>query len=139
MPIIEEGPEATTLDHAINEVSDKTVRMVLKSICEKNEEARKEAERLLLVTPTDSEGACQHCIQRGQYHEECEPTGEALWVDNDGDLYDVDTDEMRRDFPECFTFECCDGNLRDTPHGCVTDFHQERPVDNNPSKRARAN
>jgi hypothetical protein len=45
---------------------------------------------------------------------------------------------MREDFPECFMFECCGGNLRDNPDGCVSDFHQEEYPDAKPSKRSRA-
>ena len=45
---------------------------------------------------------------------------------------------MREDFPECFTFACCDGNLKDNPDGCVSDFHREQYPDAKPSKRSRA-
>ena len=69
--------------------------------------------------------------------EEDEPTGEYLYVDNYNE-FEVDTDGMREDFPECFTFACCDGNLKDNPHGCVTDFHRERYLDEQASKRVRA-
>lgn len=55
MPITEEVLEATVLGRAINDASDQTLRAVLKSICAKNDEARKEAESQLLVTATDTD------------------------------------------------------------------------------------
>lgn len=55
MPITEEVLEATTLGRAINNASDQRLRMVLKSICAKNDQARKEAESQFLVMATDTE------------------------------------------------------------------------------------
>ena len=52
----EEMLETTSLGRAINESSDKRVRAVLKSICAKNDEARKEAESQLLTTTDTKEG-----------------------------------------------------------------------------------
>ncbi|KAJ5950843.1 uncharacterized protein N7479_009256 [Penicillium vulpinum] len=160
MPISEEDIDATILDRAINDASDQTVRAVLKSICAKSDEARKEAENQLLVSATETESSdknkrrvpryafCVNCEKEFdvttktekncRYHpEQSEPTGEALFVDN-WDECDVDTDEMRENFPECFTFECCEGNLRDNPDGCVTDFHQEQYPGGRPAKRSKA-
>ncbi|KAJ5759004.1 hypothetical protein N7520_006160 [Penicillium odoratum] len=157
MPITEEVLEATTLGRAINKASDKTVRAVLNSICAKNDEARKEAESQLLVFTDSEEGSvnvkisvpryalCFNCGEKFdvtantnkscQYHtEKSEPTGEDLYVDNYGEF---DVEEMRDDWPECFTFACCDGNLRDNPDGCVFNFHQEPHANSKPSKRAR--
>ncbi|KAJ6180680.1 hypothetical protein N7519_011141 [Penicillium mononematosum] len=125
MPIIEEVLEATTLGRAINDASDKTLRTVLKSICAKNDQARKEAESQLLVTDTDTDteessgnnkrqvphyAFCVNCEKEFdvttdtketcRYHPEpSEPTGEDLYVDNYAE-FEVDTDEMREDFPE---------------------------------------
>ncbi|KAJ5382772.1 hypothetical protein N7517_000683 [Penicillium concentricum] len=161
MPVANEVLEASVLDRAINDTSDQTVRAVLKSICAKNDEARKEAEHQLLAMTTDSKANsdsnkrlvsryafCVNCEKEFdvttntektcRYHpNKNEPTGDELYEDN-WDEFDVDTDEMREDFPECFTFSCCDGNLRDNPHGCVIDFHQEQYPDGEPSKRLRA-
>ncbi|KAJ5158582.1 uncharacterized protein N7500_008233 [Penicillium coprophilum] len=161
MPAKDEVPETSILDRAINDASDETLRVVLKSICAKNAEARKEAEIQLLVMAPDSKensasnkrlvaryASCVNCEKEFdvttntekacRYHpKKNEPTGEDLYVDN-WDEFDVDTDEMREEFPECFTFGCCDGNLRDNPHGCVTDFHQEQCPDGEPLKRPRA-
>ncbi|CAG8886911.1 unnamed protein product [Penicillium egyptiacum] len=162
MPITEEMPEATTLGRAINDASDKTLRAVFKSICAKNDEARKEAESQLLVTATDTEESsdnnkkrqvprytfCVNCEkefdvttnteENCRYHPaSSEPTGEDLYIDN-YDEFEVDTDEMREEFPECFTFACCDGNLKDNPYGCVSDFHREQYPDQKASKRSRA-
>ncbi|CAI7668054.1 unnamed protein product [Penicillium discolor] len=66
-----------------------------------------------------------------------EPTGEDLFVDN-WDEFEVDTDEMREDFPHCFTFMCCNETLEENPHGCVTDFHREQHPEEKPLKRPRA-
>jgi hypothetical protein len=55
MPITEEVLEATTLGRAINDASDQRLRVVLKSICAKNDQARKEAESHFLVMATDTE------------------------------------------------------------------------------------
>jgi hypothetical protein len=54
MTVTEEVPKATALDCAINDAPDQTVRAVLKSICAKNDEARKEAESQLLEIATDT-------------------------------------------------------------------------------------
>ncbi|KAJ5284028.1 hypothetical protein N7534_000663 [Penicillium rubens] len=163
MPIAEEVLEATTLGRAINDASNKTLRAVLKSICAKNDQACKEAESQLVVTDTDTNteessgnnkrqvpryAFCANCEKEFdvttntkeicRYHPEpSEPTGDDLYVDN-YDEFEVDTDEMREDFPECFTFACCDGNLKDNPDGCVSDFHREQYPDAKPSKRSRA-
>ncbi|KAJ5420697.1 hypothetical protein N7465_003216 [Penicillium sp. CMV-2018d] len=161
MPITEEVLEATTLGRAINNASDQRLRMVLKSICAKNDQARKEAESQFLVMATNTEESsdgdkravprhafCVNCKKEFdvttnmekscRYHpEEDEPTGEDLYVDN-WDEFEVDTDEMRKDFPHCFTFMCCNENLEDNPHGCVTDFHREQYPEEKPSKRSRA-
>ncbi|CAG7947167.1 unnamed protein product [Penicillium nalgiovense] len=163
MPITEVVLEATALGRAINDASDKTLRAVLKSICAKHDQARKEAESQLLMTATDTDteessdnnkrqvpryAFCINCEKEFdvmtnteeicRYHPKpSEPTGEDLYVDN-YDEFEVDTDEMREDFPECFTFACCDGNLKDNPDGCVSDFHREQYPDAKPSKRSRA-
>lgn len=55
MPITEVVLEATALGRAINDASDKTLRAVLKSICAKHDQARKEAESQLLMTATDTD------------------------------------------------------------------------------------
>lgn len=55
MPITEEVLEATTLGRAINNASDQRLRVVLKSICAKNDQARKEAESQFLVMATNTE------------------------------------------------------------------------------------
>ncbi|KAJ5646393.1 hypothetical protein N7490_002765 [Penicillium lividum] len=130
MPITEAVLETTTLGRAINKASDETIRAVLKSICPKNDEARKEAESQLLVL-TDSEGGSVKIPSTTK----SEPTGEELWEDNYGEF---DVEDFRDDWPECFTFACCHGNLRDNPDGCVFNFHQELHADGKPSKRARA-
>lgn len=52
-------------------------------------------------------------------------TGEELFVDNDQEVDDDDPD-LREEWPECFTFGCCDGNLRDNPDGCETDWHKKQ-------------
>ncbi|KAJ0414815.1 hypothetical protein BJY00DRAFT_318469 [Aspergillus carlsbadensis] len=58
------------------------------------------------------------------YHPlDCEPTGEDLWVDNDFGV--EDTPELRRQYPHCFEFECCEGTLKDSPEGCETGWHEE--------------
>ncbi|KAJ5827107.1 hypothetical protein N7447_003870 [Penicillium robsamsonii] len=177
MPDTKEVPEALILDRAINDASAQTLRVVLKSICAKNDEARKDAENQLLAmthryqgelrgnkrlfpryalcinckkefdVTTNTEKACRYhpsmtarprsSMRNKLIYKENEPTGEDLYVDI-WDEFDVDTDEMREDFPECFTFSCCDGNLRDNPHGCVIDCHQEQYPDGKPSKRPRA-
>ncbi|KAJ5182124.1 hypothetical protein N7449_012271 [Penicillium cf. viridicatum] len=160
MPITEEVLEATTFGRAINDASDQRLRVVLKSICAKNDQARKEAESQFLVMATDTEessdsnkravpryAVCINCEKEFdvttntekncRYHPEGnEPTGEDLFVDN-WDEFEVDTDEMCEDFPPCFTFTCCNVNLEDNPHGCVTDFHREQHPEK-PSKRSRA-
>ncbi|KAJ5553362.1 hypothetical protein N7494_002740 [Penicillium frequentans] len=64
-----------------------------------------------------------------RYHTEeaCADEDSHLFVDNDffgPDEADCD-DELRKEYPECFVFECCDGNLRDNPDGCETDWHKE--------------
>ncbi|KXG48848.1 uncharacterized protein PGRI_027180 [Penicillium griseofulvum] len=159
MTVTEEVPEATALDCAINDASDQTVRAVLKTICAKNDEARKEAESQLLVIATDTKENsdnskrlvsrytfCINCEKEFdvttntekacRYHpKENEPTGEELYVDNWE--FEVDNDEMREDFPHCFTFKCCGETLKDNPHGCETDFHREQYPDGKPSKRSR--
>jgi hypothetical protein len=63
---------------------------------------------------------------------------EELYIDNPfaGDESAIDNDDNRKEFPECFVFECCNGNLRDHP-GCEFDFHEERSLDDGPSKKAR--
>ncbi|KAF4770075.1 hypothetical protein HAV15_011482 [Penicillium sp. str.  len=161
MPITEEVLEATTLGRAINNASEQRLRVVLKSICAKNDQARKEAESQFLVLATDTEESsgsnkravpryafCMNCEKefnvtintekKCRYHpEENEPTGEDLFVDN-WDEFEVDTDEMREDFPHCITFKCCNKTLEENPHGCVTDFHREQHPEENPSKRSRA-
>ncbi|KAJ5957196.1 hypothetical protein N7501_011475 [Penicillium viridicatum] len=80
---------------------------------------------------TNMEKSCRY------HQEEDEPTGKDLFVDN-WDEFEVDTDEMRKDFPHCFTFMCCNENLEDNPHGCVTDFHREQDPEEKPPKRSRA-
>jgi hypothetical protein len=55
MPTAEEALESTPLGRTINDVSDKRIRAVLKSICAQNDEARKEAESQLLVAATYSD------------------------------------------------------------------------------------
>ncbi|KAJ5852196.1 uncharacterized protein N7529_011581 [Penicillium soppii] len=161
MSITEEVLETTILGRAINEASDKTIRAILKSVCAKSDEARREAESQLLVMPTDAkEGPlgkkspvpryafCVGCAKEFdvmantktscRYHpERSEPTGEDLYIDN-YEEFDVDTDDMREEFPECFTFQYCDGNLEDNPDGCVIDFHKEQYTGTKSSKRARA-
>ncbi|KAJ5343010.1 uncharacterized protein N7506_002834 [Penicillium brevicompactum] len=73
-----------------------------------------------------------------QYHPaEPEGTGSDLEVDNYGE-FELEPEDLQEDFPECFTFECCGGNMRDDPDGCVVDFHREE-VSNKPTKRARVN
>ncbi|CAI7637851.1 unnamed protein product [Penicillium crustosum] len=161
MPITEEELEATTLGRAINNASDQRLRVVLKSICAKNDQARKEAESQFLVLAADTKespdsnkraisryASCINCEKEFdattntekscRYNpEKNEPTGEDLFVDN-WDEFEVDTDEMRKDFPHCFTFMCCNENLEENPHGCVTDFHREQHPEEKPSKRSRA-
>ncbi|KAK4862136.1 hypothetical protein LT330_003274 [Penicillium expansum] len=161
MPITEEVLEGTTIGRAINNASEQRLRAVLKSICAKNDEARKEAESQMLVVATETKESsnsnkravpryafCVNCKkefdvttnteENCRYHpKDNEPTGEDLYVDN-YDEFEVDTEEMREDFPHCFTFPCCDGNLEDNPHGCVTDFHREQYPQDKPSKRSKA-
>ncbi|KGO72957.1 hypothetical protein PITC_061850 [Penicillium italicum] len=154
MSITEEMLDATILG-AINDASEQRLRAVLKSICAKNDEARKEVEsQLLVVAPETKESSdsnkravtryafCINCekefdVTTNTEKKDNEPTGEDLWVDN-YDEFEVDTDEMREDFPHCFTFPCCDGNLEDNPHGCVITFHREQYAEEKPSKRSRA-
>ncbi|KAJ5799625.1 uncharacterized protein N7518_001693 [Penicillium psychrosexuale] len=136
--ITEEVLEATVLGRAINNASEQTLRAVFKFICAKNDEARKEAESRLVAIVSDTEessgnnkrpvpryASCVNCKKEfdvtSNTEENCryhprgdEPTGEDLYVDN-YDEFEVDTDEMREEFPECFTFACCDGNLKDNP------------------------
>lgn len=47
-----------------------------------------------------------------------------MYVDN-YDEFEVDTEEMRGDFPEHFEFQCCNDTLKDNPDGCVISFHVE--------------
>lgn len=54
MPITEEVLEGTTIGRAINNASEQRLRAVLKSICAKNDEARKEAESQMLVVATET-------------------------------------------------------------------------------------
>ncbi|CAI7635750.1 unnamed protein product [Penicillium glandicola] len=171
MPITEEALEATILGCAINDLSHQTLRAVLKSICAKNDEARKEAESQLLVITTNTKESpdnnkqpvpryafCTNCEkdfdvttngeESCRYHpgattqkwtsrfRQSEPS-EDLYVDNDWPE-SVDTDEMRERYPECFIFECCEGNLEDNPDGCEFGFHREQYPDGKPSKRLRA-
>ncbi|KAJ5345196.1 hypothetical protein N7452_003200 [Penicillium brevicompactum] len=151
----------TPLDRAIAQSSDSVIRATLKSVCAQNEEARKIIESQLLVMSTDAPkgsnlpktpvpryAICVSCEKEFdvtlntekscQYHPaEPEGTGSDIEVDNYGE-FELEPEDLQEDFPECFTFECCGGNMRDDPDGCVVDFHREE-VSNKPTKRARVN
>jgi hypothetical protein len=48
-----------------------------------------------------------------------------LFVDHDEDCHGViDCDEMRKEFPERFFYECCDRHAKEEP--CTTDWHREQ-------------
>ncbi|KAL2846149.1 hypothetical protein BJY01DRAFT_213508 [Aspergillus pseudoustus] len=71
------------------------------------------------------------------YHpKDCEPT-EEMYVDMyDGDDFEVDSPEMREDFPEHFMFWCCQSTLKDNPEGCKIGWHVA--VTESPKKKKRS-
>lgn len=62
---------------------------------------------------------------------------EDLFPDHDEPLELLDTDAYRKNHAEKFTFECCDGNLRDDI-GCEVDWHRSLETADI-SKRTRFN
>ncbi|CEL08662.1 hypothetical protein ASPCAL11809 [Aspergillus calidoustus] len=70
------------------------------------------------VTTNTSQG----CI----YHpEDAEPTEEMYEDIYEGDeLFEIDSPEMRRDFPDRFLFHCCQKTFEENPRGCITDCHR---------------
>ncbi|KAL3456716.1 hypothetical protein BJX64DRAFT_293814 [Aspergillus heterothallicus] len=99
-----------------------------------------------LKRPVSRYAACQNCEREFDvttntstsctYHpKSAEATGDELFEDN-WDEFDTDTPELREELPHCFTFSCCDGNLRDNPEGCQTGWHQVRTESSNKKKRS---
>ncbi|KAJ5727902.1 hypothetical protein N7493_005722 [Penicillium malachiteum] len=83
-------------------------------------------------TAKNSSTACRYHPQRS------EPT-EEMYVDvYEGDDFEIDSEEMREDFPERFEFPCCSATLKDNPHGCEVGLHVDASAQRDKTaKRAR--
>ncbi|KAL2809133.1 hypothetical protein BJX63DRAFT_371494 [Aspergillus granulosus] len=90
-----------------------------------------------LKRPISRYATCQNCEKEFDvttntsksctYHpEDSEPT-EEMYVDVYDDEFDVDTPEMRKDFPDRFEYQCCGSTIEKNPDGCETDWHRAVP------------
>ncbi|KAJ5752918.1 hypothetical protein N7520_009835 [Penicillium odoratum] len=64
-----------------------------------------------------------------RYHPACALADEdsRLFVDNDmfgPNEADLDPD-MKKKYPDCFVYECCDATMEENPDGCETAWHRE--------------
>ncbi|KAJ5833773.1 hypothetical protein N7474_002084 [Penicillium riverlandense] len=59
------------------------------------------------------------------YHSDYNAPDYDAFVDHDEDCHGtIDSDEMRKEFPENFIYECCGRNLTEEP--CENDWHREK-------------
>ncbi|KAJ5664172.1 hypothetical protein N7507_004903 [Penicillium longicatenatum] len=73
-------------------------------------------------TLTNNSSACRYHTEDAYADEDSH-----LFVDNDffGPEEADSNDNLKKDHPDCFIFECCGDSLKDNPHGCETDWHKE--------------
>ncbi|KAF3388757.1 hypothetical protein F1880_004361 [Penicillium rolfsii] len=70
------------------------------------------------------------------YHPDLAVPDYDRWPDHDENCHGpIDTEENLRQYPESFTYQCCDRYGDEEP--CVTDWHRERVYENETSKRQR--
>ncbi|KAL3496127.1 hypothetical protein BJX62DRAFT_194146 [Aspergillus germanicus] len=60
------------------------------------------------------------------YHpEDAKPTEDMYEDIYEGDeQFEIDSLEMRQDFPDFFVFQCCESTWGANPKGCITDWHR---------------
>ncbi|KAM6537641.1 hypothetical protein FALCPG4_003552 [Fusarium falciforme] len=145
----------SSLDELLN-APESQIRSVLRALCSDRTVQRHALEHFDALKEGSSGGGGQKrkaagelliCVQCDQPFTEEENDKKACWyhwgeleVDYDGDFWadhderchgTIDTDEMREEFPDGFTWNCCDNT--GSEKGCVTGRHEAHP---NRSKKA---
>ncbi|KAI4694380.1 hypothetical protein J4E81_006597 [Alternaria sp. BMP 2799] len=136
-----EDPARQELEEVVKTSTHKRLQTVLLEICNESPEAFKLAHDKLFVKEEEAERPAVSLLdgplaensafklpraqKRGRRYDLEIYNDEDFWTDHDEDCHgEIDTEEMREEYPEGFVWSCCKGY--GDAKGCRTDPHEPR-------------